>query len=220
MRAMPTSPPADAASGFPPKAFRAGDPADFRSECVAFFAEAVQIFGLVPKSVGQIYGLLFASPEPLSFSDIVERLDISKGSASQGLQLLRALGAINLAGSLKSTSGISDEAKRGRSQIKRNLEPLAPNFNPHSQPEVARRDYYEPELGLRRLLGGIIRGRIEPLVGQGRLRMLRLRELAEAAADGAYKEFQLERVEQLETWRRQATLVMPVLKTLLKTPKR
>jgi len=27
-------------------------------------------------------------------------------------------------------------------------------------------------------------------------------------------------VEQLETWRRQATLVMPVLKLLLKSPKR
>jgi len=53
----------------------------------------VQLFG-VPKSVGQIYGLLYASPEPLGFPDIVERLEISKGSASQGLQLLRSLGAI------------------------------------------------------------------------------------------------------------------------------
>lgn len=66
----------------------------FEDECVGFFAEAVQIVG-VPKSVGQIYGVLYASPEPLSFSDIVERLQISKGSASQGLQLLRSLGAIN-----------------------------------------------------------------------------------------------------------------------------
>lgn len=66
----------------------------FESECVGFFAEIVQLFG-VPKSVGQIYGLLYASPSPLGFSDIVERLKISKGSASQGLQLLRSLGAIN-----------------------------------------------------------------------------------------------------------------------------
>ena len=70
-------------------------PADksFEKECVLFFADIVQVFG-VPKSVGQIYGLLYASPEPLGFVDIVERLEISKGSASQGLQLLRALGAI------------------------------------------------------------------------------------------------------------------------------
>jgi len=60
---------------------------------VSFFAEVVQLFG-VPKSVGQIYGLLYASPETLGFPDIVERLEISKGSASQGLQLLRSLGAI------------------------------------------------------------------------------------------------------------------------------
>lgn len=166
----------------------------FASECIELFAEVVYALGL-PRSLGQIYGLLYASPGPLSFSDIIERLDISKGSASQGLQLLRSLGAIKL--------------------VHASL--LAPHshFHSHSQPEVARRDYYEPELGLRRLLGGIIRGRIEPLVGQGRLRMRRLRDLAEAAADGAHKEFQLERVEQLETWRRQATLVMPVLKTLL-----
>jgi len=65
----------------------------FEQECVLFFAEVVQLFG-VQKSVGQIYGLLYASPEPLGFPDIVERLEISKGSASQGLQLLRSLGAI------------------------------------------------------------------------------------------------------------------------------
>jgi DNA-binding transcriptional regulator GbsR (MarR family) len=61
---------------------------------VAFFAEIVHLFG-IPKSVGQIYGLLYASPQPLGFTAIVERLEISKGSASQGLQLLRSLGAIN-----------------------------------------------------------------------------------------------------------------------------
>ena len=60
---------------------------------MSFFAEVVQLFG-VPKSVGQIFGLLYASPAPLGFPDIVERLEISKGSASQGLQLLRSLGAI------------------------------------------------------------------------------------------------------------------------------
>jgi len=68
---------------------------EFSSECVEFFGEAVQLFG-VPHSVGQIYGLLYASQKPLSFSDIIERLDISKGSASQGLNLLRSLGAVHM----------------------------------------------------------------------------------------------------------------------------
>lgn len=48
----------------------------------------------LPRSLGQIYGLLFGSARPLSFADIVERLEISKGSASQGLRTLREVGAI------------------------------------------------------------------------------------------------------------------------------
>ncbi len=65
----------------------------FESECVLFFVENVQLFG-IPRSVRQIYGLLYASLGSLGFPEIVERLEISKGSASQGLQLLQSLGAI------------------------------------------------------------------------------------------------------------------------------
>jgi DNA-binding transcriptional regulator GbsR (MarR family) len=50
----------------------------------------------VPRSIAEIYGLLFASARPLSFQDIVDRLGISKGSASQGLRVLRATGAAKL----------------------------------------------------------------------------------------------------------------------------
>jgi len=198
---LPSSPAVKSAPGFPLKACRAGNSADFQSECIELFAEVVYALGL-PKSIGQIYGLLYASPAPLSFSDIVVRLEISKGSASQGLQLLRSLGAIKVADQW-------DDRENSHSHL-----------HSHSGGEASRRIAYEPELGLRRLIGGIIRGRIEPLVGQGRARMKHLRELSETAADGAPKEFQLDRVEQLETWRRQATLVMPVLKLLLKSPKR
>jgi len=62
-------------------------------ESVDYFVSLVQIFGL-PKSIGQIYGLLFVSPDPLPMDRIVEELGISKGSASQGLALLRTLGAV------------------------------------------------------------------------------------------------------------------------------
>lgn len=48
----------------------------------------------MPKSIGEIYGLLYISRNPLSLDDLVEKLGISKGSASQGLKLLRTLGAI------------------------------------------------------------------------------------------------------------------------------
>ncbi|HTJ78188.1 MAG TPA: transcriptional regulator [Rariglobus sp.] len=48
----------------------------------------------IPRSLGEIYGLLFATPRPLAFQDIVDRLGMSKGSVSQGLRFLRTVAAI------------------------------------------------------------------------------------------------------------------------------
>jgi len=62
-------------------------------EVIALFVNGVRVLGL-PKSVGEIYGLLFISPEPLPLDVIVSRLEISKGSVSQGLRFLRNLGAV------------------------------------------------------------------------------------------------------------------------------
>lgn len=60
----------------------------------------------MPKSVAAIYGICFASPEPLSFADIELRVDLSKGSISQGLRLLRGVGA------LKEVSSSADRSER------------------------------------------------------------------------------------------------------------
>ena len=54
-----------------------------------------------PASVAEIYGLLFVSPRPLPQDEFIERLNLSKGSASQGLRYLLDLGAartVNLEG--------------------------------------------------------------------------------------------------------------------------
>jgi DNA-binding transcriptional regulator GbsR (MarR family) len=48
----------------------------------------------LPPSVAEIYGLLFVSPEPLCLEDLIRRLGISQGSASQGVRLLCQLGAL------------------------------------------------------------------------------------------------------------------------------
>jgi len=48
----------------------------------------------MPRSVGEIYGLLYFSEKPLPMDEIATRLAISIGSASQGLKNLRALKAI------------------------------------------------------------------------------------------------------------------------------
>jgi DNA-binding transcriptional regulator GbsR (MarR family) len=50
----------------------------------------------LPRSIGEIFGLLFCSAEPLCFDDIVSRLSISTGSVSQGLRFLRNMGAIDV----------------------------------------------------------------------------------------------------------------------------
>lgn len=46
----------------------------------------------VPRSIAEIYGLLYVSPAPLKFSDIEKRLSLSKGSVSEGLGFLKENG--------------------------------------------------------------------------------------------------------------------------------
>lgn len=77
----------------------------FENMIVAFFVDTAGILGM-PKSVAAIYGIVFASPDPLSFADIESRLNLSKGSVSQGLRMLRELGA------LKEVSRKEDVAER------------------------------------------------------------------------------------------------------------
>jgi DNA-binding transcriptional regulator GbsR (MarR family) len=62
-------------------------------EVIHLFVEFSRAFGQ-PRSVAEIYGLLFASPRPLPMDAFIERLNLSKGSASQGLKYLEDLGAI------------------------------------------------------------------------------------------------------------------------------
>ncbi len=151
---------------------------------MAFFAEIVQLFG-IPKSVGQIYGLLYASPQPLGFTAIVECLEISKGSASQGLQLLRALDAI-----------YEVEQKEGGN----------------------RGVSYQPELSLRQLVAGVLDERIAPLASAGVGRLNRLKDLAEQAPEN--NKFYLDRIKQLENWRKRIITVSPLLIALLGSNKK
>jgi len=84
---------------------RPADVVEFEIQVVDFFVGAADLLG-VPKSVAAIYGTVFASPVPLSFAEIEARLKISKGSISQGLRVLREVGA------LKEVSSASDRAER------------------------------------------------------------------------------------------------------------
>ena len=62
-------------------------------ESIDFFVRMMSILGM-PRSVGEIYGLLYFSSVPLPMDQIVSRLGISIGSASQGLKTLRSLKAV------------------------------------------------------------------------------------------------------------------------------
>jgi len=64
-------------------------------EAIEMFINFLKLIGL-PKSVGEIYGLLFVSPQPLAMDDFMQRLQISLGAASQGLRLLRSFGAVKV----------------------------------------------------------------------------------------------------------------------------
>ena len=67
---------------------------DWEDAVIDLFLNAANSFGL-PKSYGQIYGLLFCRDQPLAMDEVMELLKISKGSASQGLRALRQLGAVS-----------------------------------------------------------------------------------------------------------------------------
>ena len=73
----------------------AGPSAPAEREVVEFFVHLGKYLSL-PRSVGEFYGLLFATGEKLTLDDLVSRLGISKGSASQGLRMLRGAGAVRV----------------------------------------------------------------------------------------------------------------------------
>ena len=88
---MPTAP--IQLSNFDPQVPLDGPLSDLEIEAIDLFISFMKLIGL-PKSVGEIYGLLFVAVDPLNAEQITERLQISVGAASQGLKLLRSFGAV------------------------------------------------------------------------------------------------------------------------------
>ncbi len=65
----------------------------YQAEVIDLFVHAAQALS-IPRSVGEIYGLLYSLREPVPMDDVISLLRISKGSASQGLRWLRDIGAV------------------------------------------------------------------------------------------------------------------------------
>jgi DNA-binding transcriptional regulator GbsR (MarR family) len=66
---------------------------EFELESIDLFIRSVQVLGL-PRSIGEIYGYLFAQARPQPMEILIRRLGISVGSASQGLKFLKNIGAV------------------------------------------------------------------------------------------------------------------------------
>jgi len=121
-----------------------GELAEWEVAVVDLFLNAVQSVGL-PKSLGQIYGLLFCRDEPLAMDEVMKLLSISKGSASQGLRSLRQLGAVS------SVYAPGDRKERFVAEIR--LRKLVSGFlkeqaEPHMEKGVSRLEHLRKLLSL------------------------------------------------------------------------
>ena len=139
-----------------------------------FFADTVKVLGL-PKSVGEIYGALFISKQPLSLDDLVEQLEISKGSGSQGLKMLRTLGAVSEVGGLE-----------------------------------GRKVFYQADVELKSLMGGIIREKIRPHLSKAKEEIKQMED-TNTNGDAHYDE----RIKKLGSWRKRAGMLLPILQKVL-----
>ncbi|MGJ8696825.1 MAG: GbsR/MarR family transcriptional regulator [Verrucomicrobiaceae bacterium] len=152
---------------------------EFEDRVIEFFCDGVRLLGL-PKSIGEIYGLLFVSREPLSLDDLVRRLGISKGSASQGLKMLRELGAVR-----------------------------------EAEGENLRRSYFEPDVELKRLVGGFIKEQVRPHLASGEEKLAGLHQQVEEMEPSEDTVFYEERLKRLGRWSNRAKVVLPLLQKFL-----
>lgn len=177
-------------SGLVGRKGRTEDVVAFESAVVAFFVDAADLLA-VPKSVAAIYGICFASPEPLGFSEIHERLEISSGSISQGLRVLREVGALKVAeGPRLSVNG---------------SELLGRSARP--------RERYEPDLELRKLITRFLEQRLDRQLHSGRSALQAIQK--QIPGNSAGTKVLKARLKALQTWHDQARAVLPIVKTFL-----
>lgn len=147
---------------------------EMQGRIISIFSDGARLLG-VPKSVGEIYGLLFASREPLSLDDLVLMLGVSKGTGSQGLKMLRTLGAIR---------EVSEQD--------------------------SRKTFYEADVELKSLVGGFIREQVRPHLDSAKGKIAEVSDMVEPG-----DEFMEVRLEKLASWRKKASLVLPLLQKFL-----
>lgn len=145
----------------------------FQEETIRLFVNAAKVLS-IPRSMGEIFGLLYSTDRPLALDDVVNYLGISKGSASQGLRWLRDIGAV------RSVYITGD-----------------------------RRDHFEAETELRRLVLGFLRETVEPHLTRGPDYLERI-EAATGALPPATRKFAEGRASKLRRWHKFASQTLPM----------
>ena len=177
---------------------------------VEIFVDLVTLLGL-PKSIGEIYGLLFASAVPLSFIEIEAKLHLSKGSVSQGLRALRDLGAVHEVGS-DEAGGRAPESGASGGRV---------GEAPRADAMAAGKERgarWVATVELRKLIGSLLRERLTPYLERQDHRVAAASEaldrlLAESKSD--HLGLLVGRLEKLQTWQSRARTVLPVIGKLL-----
>jgi DNA-binding transcriptional regulator GbsR (MarR family) len=149
-------------------------------DMIDIFVRIARLFG-VSKSVGEIYGLLFISTAPVPLDYIRSKLNLSSGSASQGLRLLRTLGAVHA------------------------------TYVPGD-----RRDHFLAETGLRKITTGFLREKVVPDLMVHEEQLQRLTSLLDDMPSGSRPHIEA-RIQLLQSWRRQARAVLPIVMGGLET---
>lgn len=169
----------------------------FEESVVSFFLDAAEILG-VPRSVAAIYGICFASARPLSFADINDRLEISQGSISQGLRVLREVGALRVV----HPTDFADES-------------VACWGGPELLRDARGKEFFTPDLELRKLAERWIEQRLERQLKTGNDRLRAMRDAVPRTSSAAAKELNA-RLKYLESWHTQSRALVPMIKTFLK----
>jgi HTH-type transcriptional regulator, glycine betaine synthesis regulator len=66
---------------------------EFQSRSIELFVRATAVFS-VPRSIGQVYGLLFATPRPLNLDELTASLRASRGGTFEAVKWLVNVGAV------------------------------------------------------------------------------------------------------------------------------
>ena len=167
----------------------------FETEVVSFFVDAADLLG-VPKSVAAIYGICFASSEPLSLGDINDRLDISVGSISQGLRVLREVGALKVVAAPALNLAPENLTTRG----------------------TRSREHFAPDLELRKLAARFVEQRLEKQLKAGKDRLQTMKAAMPSGPSTPAKDLKelKARLKYLESWHDKGKALVPILKTFLK----